>query len=243
MVRRIEPTGKIAARAPMSDRVYYVNPYDLRPAHVNGVIYKDVGHDDPAVVALAENIKAVGRVLEALVVTRKGKVVVSGHRRLAAAKIASLAQVPVRYVNIDPDDPEFERLLVSFNDQRVKSAAEQIREEIVRTRRNDAYENLLNHHKLEQAKAYQRIEDSGLRVLDQSPARRRARITEVKWPMLAAVAAILNQYRDYWPLTLRQIHYRMLIRNVLRNAKVADSLYRNTQNSYGDLPTFAFAPV
>jgi hypothetical protein len=53
--------------------------------------------------------------------------------------------------------------------------------------------------------------------------------------MLNAAVAVIEQYRTYWPLTLRQIHYRLLTRAVLRNAKDPGSLYVNTQQCYKDL--------
>lgn len=56
----------------------------------------------------------------------------------------------------------------------------------------------------------------------------------MKRPMLDAAVAVLEQYRSYWPLTLRQVHYRLLTRQVLRNAKTGLP-YTNTSQSYKDL--------
>jgi hypothetical protein len=91
------------------------------------------------------------------------------------------------------------------------------------------------HRRLEETKAYQRVSESGLRILDQTAARRRSNISDAKRPMLEAAIDIINQYKNYWPLTLRQIHYRMLVKGVLRNANNPDSVYVNTQQSYKDL--------
>src|SRR5205085_12568580 len=53
--------------------------------------------------------------------------------------------------------------------------------------------------------------------------------------MLDAAVGVIDRYEDFWPLTLRQIHYRLLTRNVLRNARDPGSLYANTVQSYKDL--------
>jgi hypothetical protein len=205
----------------------------LRPASVNGKIYKPLDPDDPSLVTLSQDVAAKG-LLEPIVVTLDD-VIVSGHRRRAACGLAGLPEVPVRRLNLKTDDPRFEHYLVSFNAQRVKSPAEQIREEIVRTSPNDAHNELLGHRAMERSKGRARLLDSGLRLLDPASARRRSVISSAKGPMLAAARAILDKYEDYWPLTLRQIHYRMLVYHVLRNAKNKNSRYVNTPQCYKDL--------
>jgi hypothetical protein len=53
--------------------------------------------------------------------------------------------------------------------------------------------------------------------------------------MLDAAIGIIDRYCDIWPLTLRQVHYRMLILGVLRNCNKRGSLYVNDRSSYQDL--------
>lgn len=205
----------------------------LTPATLNDKVYKPVRPDDPATRALADNMRRLGW-LGAMAVTTDG-VIVSGHRRRVAAQLAGIAEVNAEVLPITSADPRFPDYLVTYNAQRVKTAQEEIREAIARTSPEDAHNALLAHRATEDAKAYRRVEASGLRVLPATAAARRSAITGPKRPMLDAAVAILNQYRGYWPLTLRQIHYRMLTRNVLRNAAKPNSLYVNTQKSYKDL--------
>lgn len=226
--------SKSPKRIQLSKTIEMVPPLDLEPAKVNNAIYNYVSQNNPAVVELAKDIEEKGQVLEALVVTIDN-VVVSGHRRRAGAIIAGISKVPVRRINISSTDPRFERYLVSFNKQRVKTAAEQIREEIARTSPEDAHNTLLAHRKIEAAKAHARIEDSELRIIDLSSARRRCEISDAKRLMLDAAKDIVRQYQEYWPLTLRQIHYRMLNKHVLRNSADPTSLYVNSQKCYKDL--------
>jgi hypothetical protein len=229
------PKGRARpARIRIGTVVEMVDPNSLMPAMLNDRIYKLVSSDDPAVIDLSRDMAAKKQVLEALVVTLDD-VIVSGHRRRAAAELAGFKEVPVRRINIRSDDPRFESYLVAFNHQRVKTLQEQIREEVIRTSPEDAYKALLQYRVGEMVKVTQRADDANLRVLDRSHARQRSAISDNKQKMLQEAISILEQYRDYWPLTLRQIHYRMLGRGVLRNSKDPKSTYVNTQKCYKDL--------
>jgi hypothetical protein len=206
----------------------------LKPARVNDRIYKPVDLDDPSILKLGRDMIEKGQVLEPLVVTIDNTII-SGHRRRAAAEVAGFTHVPVRRINITSTDPRFESYLIAFNEQRVKTAVEQIREEVIRTSPEDAHNALLAHQKIEMARANRRASDAGLRILGESGARVRSQISEAKRPMLAAAMEVIQKYEDFWPLTLRQIHYRLLTRNVLRNSKKPSSLYVNNQDCYKDL--------
>ncbi|QDU21823.1 ParB N-terminal domain-containing protein [Urbifossiella limnaea] len=221
------PTG-----VALGDRIEHVPLADLRPAVVNDELYKPVRTDDPAIIELGRDIARKG-LLEPIVATPDG-VIVSGHRRRAGAEVADLDVVPVRRINIRSTDPRFVEYLTSFNRQRVKSAQEQVREAVVRTSPDDARNVLLAHRAAEVAREHRRIADTGLRVIAPTAASRRSVITDQKRPMLDAARAVVEQYRGYWPLTLRQIHYRLLTRNVLRNARTKTK-YVNTHGCYQDL--------
>jgi hypothetical protein len=221
-------------RIEFSDQIERISRSELRPAVLNDKVYKPVSPEDPAVIALARDIGEKGQVLEALIVTLDN-VILSGHRRHCAAGLAQVEVVPVRRMRIHSTDPKFAEYLVACNRQRVKSIAEQIREEVIRTSPEDAHNALLAHRKAESAKVFRRIESTGLRVLEASEAAYRSEISDVKRPMLEAAIGIFERYRDYWPLTLRQVHYRMLNLRVLRNSKRANSFYINDDASYKDL--------
>ncbi|MDB5312079.1 MAG: ParB domain protein nuclease [Gemmataceae bacterium] len=219
--------------APIADRIELYTLAKLKPAQVNDVIYKPVDINDPTIIELGKDIAEKG-LLEAIVATLDD-VIIAGHRRRVGCILAGLQTVKVRRELINSTDPLFIQYLVSFNKQRVKTAAEVIREEVVRTSPEVARNDLLAHRATEAAKAYKRVQDSGLRILTPKDAARRSAITSAKRPMLDAAITVLEQYRDYWPLTLRQIHYRLLTRNVLRNSNRKDSTYKNDTASYKDL--------
>ncbi|VTR94109.1 Uncharacterized protein OS=Planctomyces maris DSM 8797 GN=PM8797T_17002 PE=4 SV=1: ParBc [Gemmata massiliana] len=215
-----------------SDAIEFVLLDSLKPAKINDAVYKPISLDDPSIVALSKDIRSKG-VLQPLDVTLDD-VIVSGHRRRGASIVAKLKTVPIRRIHLQSTDPRFESFLVSFNQQRVKSIQETIREEVIRTSPEAAHLALLANRRTEVQASLKKVQDAKLRVLKSGTANKRSVISEAKRAMLNAAIAVIEQYKEYWPLTLRQIHYRLLSRNVLRNTRT-ELPYTNTQESYKDL--------
>jgi hypothetical protein len=203
-------------------------PIDLiKPSPENDKLYKPVDPGDPEIRDLAASIREKG-LLEPLVITLDDYLL-SGHRRYTACKLARLQEVCCRREAIfregDPD--EFIRLLREYNRQRVKSLDEVIREEVVSASPEEAYRLLLEHRK-----AVAHVEAD---VIELKEGKRQYRITEAKTPFLEAVRVVLRERRDFWPLTLRQVHYALLNAPPLKHAGKADSRYLNDQSSYKSL--------
>ena len=117
----------------------------LIPARLNDQIYKPVLPTDRGMAELAESICHHG--LKQRICVTRDFVVLSGHRRLVACKMAGLNEVPVEIEDIDSTDSDFPRLLVTYNTgQRDKTAGERVREKLVITTQDPdaAYENLIN---------------------------------------------------------------------------------------------------
>jgi hypothetical protein len=75
-----------------------------------------------------------------------------------------------------------------------------------------------------------------LSAIDPVEINDRCEISAAKIPFLNAVVRIINDNRDYWPLSVRQIHYRLLGPDApLKHAKKPDSLYKNDRKSYASL--------
>jgi hypothetical protein len=176
---------------------------------------------------LAESVRKLG-VKEPIVVTLDG-FILSGHRRYAAAKLAGLAEVPVRVEPIRRSDDidAFVVLLREYNRQRDKSLDEKLREEAVSVDPEDAYESLLTH----------RRERSEIEVesLHLGKGRQRKRISDGKREFADAIVKLVFDNRGYWPLSDRRIHYLLLNDPPLRHAKKPGSRYRNDLASYKDL--------
>jgi hypothetical protein len=195
---------------------------EIMPSPANDQLYRPVSPADPDVIALADSIREHG-VREPLVVTLDNYIL-SGHRRHMAARIAGLSEVPCRYEDIYSDAQRFLVLLREYNRQRVKTFDEIVREEVVSANPEEAHRVLVEYRR-----AAGRVEVPELHIAGE---KRRAKISKAKQPFLDAIKAILERLRDFWPLSVRQIHYNLLNDPPLIHASKPGSRYRNTQNYY-----------
>jgi hypothetical protein len=189
----------------------------------NDLLYRPVLPDDPEVQALAESIRRRG-VIEPLVVTLDDYIL-SGNRRAVASRLAGLAEVPCRVEPITRGHPDFLRLLREYNLQRVKTADELAREEVV-VAPGDAYRRVLEHRA---AAARGGLEEVAVEIEGEA---RRSKISKAKRPFLDAALAVIGERRRFWPLTVRQVHYALLNDPPLRHASKPGSRYRNDLASY-----------
>jgi hypothetical protein len=200
---------------------------EIRPSPENDRLYRPIDRDSPDFVALVKSIRERG-ILEPIVATLDGYIV-SGHRRYAAGAAAGLTDIPVRVLEVrrEGNIDEFIRLLAEYNRQRIKSFDEQVNEAIVNVDPKDAYRHLLRHRKAKLVHG----QVSGSMVV---AGKRRARcgLSSAKRPLLDAVKKIINDNEHYWPLSDRQIHYRLLNDPPLIHASKPDSIYANDKRSY-----------
>jgi len=196
----------------------------LRPSPENEKLYRPVDPNDQAIIGLARDIARNG-LQEPLIVTAD-RFIISGHRRHIAAKLAELRTVPCVIKPWMKDDrPEdFLQLLAGCNRQRVKTRDEILREAIVTTDPDAAYQDLLAY-RAEKAT----VPIKGITIRGE---KKRARITKAKRPLLEAVKKVLERLRDYWPLSDRKIHYELLNDPPPYNASHPDALYENTEKCY-----------
>ena len=198
---------------------------EIKVAGQNDNLYEQfmpINHDDRSLV---ESIKERG-ILEPLVIS-SDHVLLSGHRRLSAARYLKHVSVPVRihdvkYRSLSQADKHL--LLSEFNQQRDKSADEKINEALVRTDPIMATEEI-RWRKLERKLSTQTVSN-----LDLGSRKKRHSITTTQF--LDAVVTIIEQNRKYWPLTDRRIHYLLLNAPPLKHNKKLNSTYRNDKSSY-----------
>lgn len=206
---------------------YEVCTSAIRPAALNDQLYDPIDESDPSFLALVENIREHG-MLEPLVVSGDGYIL-SGHRRYAAASQLNLDRIPVRIrsdVSYIRDRDRFLQLLASYNRQRMKTTAEQFREEIV----------LMSDDPLLRVRQFRRGAaanvNEGLVTLRQ---RRPRSVIRDKMELRDAIVRVVNAERKNWPLSDRAIHYRLLnIPGLVRNDKTRVS-YENSPASYDDV--------
>lgn len=197
---------------------------DVRPAPENDEIYRPSTLDDPEFRALIASVSRDG-IREPLVITQDGYLV-SGHRRLAAAEAADLEQVPCRIVpyNRSDDLDRFVRELREHNRQRDKSRDERIREALIDVNADEAHARLRAHRK-----AASRIAAPELIL---GTRRRRSAISPARRPFLAALRRVLDERREFWPLSDRSVHYALLNDPPLIHASKPESKYANDHRSY-----------
>ena len=197
--------------------------HDLKTANENDRIYDPFGIANTDDGALIVSIKKNG-IQEPLIISTDGYVL-SGHRRLAAAKYLRMEKVPVRKVDVvfeALDRDERLKLLRSHNLQRDKTPNERIREELVTIDPDRAYLDLKRSRLQAKARSQSNIEMGISKV--------RPRITTTQF--LKAVQRIIEENEEYLPLTDRRVHYLLLNAPPLRHDKKPQSLYRNDKSSY-----------
>jgi hypothetical protein len=205
-----------------SPEIFNVPLADVAPAVVNDVVYGMIDPDDPSLDELVRLMGSEGQ-LEPVVLTIDN-VLLSGHRRRAAATRLGWETLRARRHPINSTDPDFEKVLVAYNAQRDKSPDVRIREQLVLTDRQATYASLLSERKA--------AAEIDAETLTLGRGRRRSRITAAKEPFLEAIRNIIAALRDYWPLSDRRIHYALLNDPPLIHAKKPDSRYRNDRASY-----------
>jgi hypothetical protein len=237
----IEPQTRRNGRARSKPRlvpipgaqVFDVPVADIRPAVVNDVIYGAIDPNHESLDELARLMADQGQLVP-IVLTLDG-VLLSGHRRRAAAirlKWNTLKAVRHPILSTDAD---FEKVLVAYNAQRDKTPDMLIREQMVLALPDGAYEALVS----ERAKAA--VVKADALVL--GPGRKRARISAAKRGFLDAVQRVIAELKDYWPLSDRKVHYDLLNDPPLRHTSKLESWvdkkgrrrynrYRNDKDSY-----------
>ena len=193
----------------------------LQQAPENGLLYdRFTPHDDQDDARLYWSIQREG-IREPLHISKDGYIL-SGHRRYAAACWLGLTVVPcivagdVVFNELTAD--ERVGLLADYNKQRDKSNAECLREAMQEISPDEAYQHLL----LDRIKRRQiDIEDN----IVLGDCKTRAKITTRAF--LQAAQRAIESEKEFWPLTVRRVHYLLLNDPPLRHDKKPGSIYRN----------------
>jgi hypothetical protein len=210
-----------------------VRPLDsIKPAPENDAIYGPISWDDPEISELARSIKGHG-LQDPLIISSDGYII-SGHRRRIASYLAGLDEVPVQIYPISrqTNPKEFLKLLVGMNSQRIKNASTLFHESLVKIDPKSAHQKIINERKEKD----QERSINDLSAIEPNHNGTRCVISRASKPFLAAVLQILEEQREYWPLSDRQIHYRLLGPDApLTHAAKPDSKYVNDAKSYKKL--------
>jgi hypothetical protein len=194
--------------------------HSIRPSPKNNKVY-----NPGDVTALAEDIKKRGQI-DPIVITID-RYILSGHRRHEACLRAGLTEVKCRFHDIYHDDPGFVPLLIAFNEQRIKTIDELLREGVVKANPKESHRALIEYRRAQLSDT-----DDGDGLIELRDYKGRAEISKAKYPLLRAVQKIIEDRKDYWPLSVRQIHYALLNDPPLKHASKPQSVYRNDKKSY-----------
>jgi hypothetical protein len=194
---------------------------DLRQSEEQRLLYDPPS--DSEIEELAESIKKRGLLHEPVIT--QDKVIISGHRRVSAC--LQLGKESIRCktepITYKKNKRRFLKMLREANRQRVKKTNEVIQEAIV-----DSSDHA-DADRVYMAKVLNAHVD--LEAMEIEGEKKRFQIKGNK-PLLDAAVKVINELRDYWPLSDRQIHYKLLNDPSLKNRNKPDSVYRNDASSY-----------
>jgi hypothetical protein len=179
----------------------------LKPSPENAILYRPIREDDPATIKMAETIAREGRLREDLVITQDNYVV-SGHRRLAALKRLGRDTVHCRQLPVRRDtmpQGEYLVLLRGYNDYRDKSAAEQVREELIDLGPDEALASL----RARRDRSVNAHRYNGVKVVDIEGSKRRCAISEAKDEHVKHILKVLQACKPHWPVSDRAVHYKL----------------------------------
>lgn len=209
------------------DKSGFFRTDELQPAPENKHLYDDFAPQaDSDDAKLYWSIKENG-IQEPLHIS-KDMIILSGHRRHAAAEWLGMESVPciVRDVVFSElDQNEKIKQLAIYNKQRDKSNAEKTREAMIGIEQEKSWVRLLQ----DRQKQLYGIEDN----VFMGAVKKRSKILSKAF--LAAAIKAINSEREYWPMTDRRIHYLLLNDPPLKHDKKPDSIYQNDANSYKTL--------
>jgi lipoate-protein ligase A len=212
-----------------------VRPLDsIKPAPENDDVYNAIAWDDPEIHELARSIKEHG-LQEPILISADGYII-SGHRRRVASYLAKLDLVPVRVhpVSHSENTEAFIKLLVEMNSQRIKSTSVLVHESLIKIDPKAAHEQIINDRK--EKDEDRSFKKDSLTAIDPENDGARCEISQAKQAFLSAILRILNEQHEYWPLSDRQIHYRLLGPDApLTHASKPGSKYVNNKSSYRSL--------
>lgn len=208
-------------------RIKRVRIGDISPSPENDNIYGAIDFNDIDLINLSNDIAENG-LREPIQVSGDGWIV-SGHRRYAACQMAKLKHVSVlelELLRIEHNETEWAAILTRYNLQRVKSAAVRVKEALAQADPNLA---------IVERESLRRERDCELQSILVRGTKTRSDVTAAKRPFLSAVLNVLDDLKSYWPLTVRQVHYRLLNDPPLRHASKPSSTYLNDKASYQSL--------
>lgn len=197
----------------------------VRPSSSNDDLYSPVNTSDPDFQALVKSIRKDG-ILSPIGVSADG-FIFNGHRRYQAARCAGLVIIPILiHRNLEVDSDRFIALLAASNQQRTKTSAEVMREQV-------ALDDSSPRHSVREHRRHL-AEISGVSPIDLGRVRNRSLIVE-KRSLANAITQVVAANREEWPLSDRRVFYLLLnVSGLVRNDRL-QTPFVNDANCYDDV--------
>lgn len=213
-------------------RVQEVPIDSIDPSPENDDLYGAIEHDEQIDI-LIESIRERG--LEEPIVITRDNFILSGHRRYYACKRLGWTHIPVSRRQVRRlANPEFHRELATFNTHRIKGVGSLLRESLLRQNTGeDLYRAIVEHRDAATKVDAEFLTVDGDKDIEPVGAGRQE--------FLKAAQAVIEDLRDYWPLSVRQVHYRLLNNPPMtltpKGGKFTRDhyLYKNDKKSYNKL--------
>lgn len=211
--------------------IEFIDISEISPSPENDRIYGAIDTSDIDLINLTEDMIYNG-VREPLTLS-SDYFIISGHRRYAAAKEAGLEEVPCIVTNQERGDYSDEEWLLelrSHNHSRHKDEQVRLREAALDIDPALAYEELTRLPS-------ERPAVQGELALPPEIKRRHS-ISNRRRAFADAIIKAVDSLKDYWPLTVRQVHYNLVsMGGVMTNTSNGKqrSEYGNNAASYNAL--------
>ena len=202
---------------------------EIRPSPENWEIYRRP-EADADLPSLAESIREIG--IQQPLIVSEDMFIISGHRRHAAAQLAGLSHVPAIIIEgemRDLSDKERIKILIDHNKgTRVKTTAESVTEAMAAVDPEAA----IREAQARKAQVFAKAQTSTQTVAANTGSRRTNPLQHRR-EFLEAVQSILAQTKRF-PITQRNIHYRLLGIAPLMSKGKKGQRYGQTGNSKND---------
>jgi hypothetical protein len=175
---------------------------NIHPSPENNEIYGATNFDnDPALHSLVRSVERLG--LEEPLILTRDHYILSGHRRFFAVQELGWPKVPARIANVTrADTADYHRLLTEYNPQRVKSVAATLSEALLKSDADDDGDSWAEYHE-----ARSNPDLKLMQVWGEKPAEP---VGPRQQEFLEAAKNVIEELRRFWPLSVRQVHYKLL---------------------------------
>ena len=228
----IRSNGRARADGQAAQVVKTVDARYLIPSPENAVLYRERTTKDGDFARLVESVQREG--VQAPLLVSRDQYIVSGHQRREAAIVAKRYMVPVIFLTISRAGHTTDEWLAILREQncgRERTFDELVREKLLDIDPDEAIAHIVDDQ-IERTRVRVACIDIGDKEM------RRYGISQHKSGMVEAILEVLRDLREYLPVSLRAIHYRLLVKTFCRNSKT-DTPYKNDLASYKDLSDVA----